>query len=61
LRFPAAWVVRGVPTTESDPTPDDRDAAAADTVDDADDSPGLAATKPLDDPSRGDAEPNEPA
>jgi hypothetical protein len=53
--------VRGVPTTESDPTPDERDAAAADTVDDADDSPGLAATKPLDDPSRGDAEPNEPA
>jgi len=49
---------RTEPTTEQtietpEPSPDDV------TVDP--DSPGLAATKPLDDPSRGDAEPNEPA
>jgi len=41
------------PDPSAEPTPDGA------TVDP--DSPGLAATKPLDDPSRGDAEPNEPA
>jgi hypothetical protein len=44
------------------PEPDDQPAPAADdpAADDPD-SPGIAATKPLDDPTRSDAEPNEPA
>jgi len=48
-------------STEPEPSAPEANEHSEEEVADDPESPGLAAMKPLDDPSRSDAEPNEPA